>query len=134
MLVKLKATQHTCLFISNIRVLSESTSNSLGSQSFQRKIFIEIYNGVVSGDSWLLFHALPVFFIRYYRKLCIQRQMVVTHIFYFVLCQSSLLSTVIIFAYKNEWWFEESMAVTFFIENTFKKIILSPLHTNSSFN
>ena len=31
----------------------------------------------------------------YCYKYCIQRQMVVTHIFYFMLCQSSLLSTVI---------------------------------------
>ena len=46
-------------------------------------------------------------------KLSIQRQMVVTHTFYFMLCQSSLLSTV----YKDKWWFDESMSVIFCMEN-----------------
>ena len=31
---------------------------------------------------------------------------VVTHSFYFILCQSSLLSTVISFAYKDKQWFD----------------------------
>ena len=35
----------------------------------------------------------------------------VTHIFYFMLCQSSLLSAVISFVYKDKWWFDESMSV-----------------------
>ena len=30
--------------------------------------------------------------------------LVVTHSFYFMLCQSSLLSTVISFVYKDKWW------------------------------
>ena len=52
-------------------------------------------------------------------KLCtgIQRQMVVTHIFYFMLCQSSLLSTVISFVHKDKLWFDESMSVIFCMEN-----------------
>ena len=45
-------------------------------------------------------------------KLSIQRQMVVTHTFYFMLCQSSLLSTVISFVYKDKMkWFDESMSI-----------------------
>ena len=36
----------------------------------------------------------------------------VTHSFYFMFCQSSLLSTVISFVYKDKWWFDESMSVT----------------------
>ena len=31
----------------------------------------------------------------------------VTHGFYFMLCQSSLLNTVISFVYKDKWWFDE---------------------------
>ena len=38
--------------------------------------------------------------IEYCHKLCLQRQMVTTHIFYFMLCQSSLLNTVISFVCK----------------------------------
>ena len=48
--------------------------------------------------------------------------------FYFMLCQSSLLSTVISFVYKDKWWFDESMSVIFFMENIWKIIILFPLH------
>ena len=44
-------------------------------------------------------------------KLSIQRQMVVTHILYFMLCRSSLFSIVISFVYK--WRFYESMSVIF---------------------
>ena len=54
---------------------------------------------------------LPVIFIKYCYKLFIQRQMAVTHIFYFMLCQSSFLSTVISFVYKDKLWFDESMSV-----------------------
>ena len=43
---------------------------------------------------------------------------VVTHSFYFMLCQSYLSSTVIIFVYKDKLWFDESMSVIFCIENT----------------
>ena len=43
------------------------------------------------GDSYFLFHALPVFFIKYCHKLCI---------------------------YKDKWWFDESTSVTFCMENT----------------
>ena len=50
-------------------------------------------------------------------KLSIQRQMVVTHTFYFMLCKSPLLSTVISFVYKDKWWFDESMSVIFCMEN-----------------
>ena len=49
-------------------------------------------------------------------KLSIQRQMVVTHTFYFMLCKSSLFSIVINFVYKC--WFDESMSVIFCLENT----------------
>ena len=41
----------------------------------------------------------------------------VTHSFYFMLCQSSLLSTVINFVYEDKWWFYESMSVIFCMEN-----------------
>ena len=60
---------------------------------------------------------------------------VVTHscFFYVMLC-NSLLSTVIIFVYKDKWWFDESMSVTFCMKNTEKRILLFPLHTNSSLN
>ena len=60
---------------------------------------------------------LPVLFIKYCHKLSIQRQMVVTHTFHFMLCQASLLSTVISFVYKDKWWFDESMSLSFCIEN-----------------
>ena len=52
-------------------------------------------------------------------KLSIQRQMVVTHTFLFLFCQSSLLSTIISFVivYKGKWWFDESISVIFCVEN-----------------
>ena len=50
-------------------------------------------------------------------KLFIQKQMVVTHTFYFMLCKSSLFSTFIRFVYKDKWWFNESMSVIFCMEN-----------------
>ena len=50
-------------------------------------------------------------------KLSIQRQMVVTHTFYFMLCESSLFSTVISFVYKDKLWFDENMSVIFCMEN-----------------
>ena len=50
-------------------------------------------------------------------KLSVQRQMVVTHTFHSMLCQSSLLSTVISFVYKDKWWFDESLLVIFCMEN-----------------
>ena len=59
---------------------------------------------------------------------------VVTHSFYFMLCQSSLLSIVISFVYNDNWWFDESMSVIFCTENTWKRILLFPDHTNSSLN
>ena len=52
--------------------------------------------------------------------------MAVTHIFYFMLCQSSLLSTVISFVYKDKLWFDESMSVFFCMENTWKEFFYSP--------
>ena len=36
-----------------------------------------VYTKTNGGDSYFLFHALSVFFIKYCHKLCIQRQMVV---------------------------------------------------------
>ena len=56
--------------------------------------------------------------LKYCYKFCIQRQMVATHTFYFMLCQSSSLSTVISFVYKDKLWFDESMSVIFCMENT----------------
>ena len=51
-------------------------------------------------------------------KLSIQRRvMVFTHTFYFMLCQSSLLSTAISCVHKDNWWFDESLLVIFFIES-----------------
>ena len=44
-------------------------------------------------------------------------------IFYFMFCQSSLLSIVISFVYKDKWWFDESMSVTFCMENTLKDFL-----------
>ena len=57
---------------------------------------------------------------------------VMTHSFYFMLCQSSLLSTVINFVYKDKWWFDKSISVIFCMENTWKRILLFPPHTNFS--
>ena len=54
--------------------------------------------------------------------------MVVTHTFYFMLCQSSLLSTVISIVYKDKRWFDKSMSVIFCMENIWKRILLFPLH------
>ena len=55
--------------------------------------------------------------------------MVVTHSFYFMLCKSSLFSTVISFVYKDKWWLDESRSVFFFcMENIWKRILLFPLH------
>ena len=51
---------------------------------------------------------------------------VVNHSFCFMLCQSSLLSTVISFVYKDKWWFDESMPVIFCMENTWKRILFIP--------
>ena len=50
---------------------------------------------------------------KYCYELCIQRRMAVTHVVYFMLCQSSLLSTVISFVYKDKLWFDESTSVIF---------------------
>ena len=36
-----------------------------------------------------------------------------------MLCQSSLLSTVISFVYKDKWWFDESMSVRKILEKEF---------------
>ena len=52
-----------------------------------------------------------------YCKLSIQRQMVVTHTFYYMLCKSSLFSTVISFVFKDKLWFNKSMAVIFCVES-----------------
>ena len=65
-------------------------------------------------------------------ELSTQRQMVVTHTFYFMLCNSSLFSTVISFVYKDKWWFDESMSVIFCMENISKRILLFPLHIELS--
>ena len=46
---------------------------------------------------------------------------VVTQIFYFMLRQSSILSTLMSFVYKDKWWFDERMSVTFCMESTEKK-------------
>ena len=54
-----------------------------------------------------------------------------TNIFHFML---SLSCTVTSFVYKDKWWFDESMTVTLFMETIEKRIILFPLHTNSSLN
>ena len=54
--------------------------------------------------------------------------MVVTHTFYFMLFQSSLLSTVISFVYKDKWGFDEIMLVIFCMENILKRILLFPPH------
>ena len=45
--------------------------------------------------------------------------------FYFMLCQSSLLSTVINFVFKDKCWFDESMSVIFCTENTCKEFFYS---------
>ena len=58
--------------------------------------------------------------------------MVVTHIFYFMLGQSSLLSTVISFVYKDKLWFDESMSVIFCIILKNNSFIPSP--HNASLN
>ena len=60
-------------------------------------------------------------------KLSLQRQMVVTHTFYFMLCKSSLFSTVRSLVYKDKWWLDESMSVIFCMENIWKRIVLFPL-------
>ena len=57
---------------------------------------------------------------------------VVTHSFYFMFCQSSLLSTVISFVYKDKWCFDENMSIIFCMKNTWERILLFPLHINSS--
>ena len=44
------------------------------------------------------------------------------------------LSTVISFVYKDKFWFDESMSVIFCMENAWKRILLFPLHINSSLN
>ena len=54
--------------------------------------------------------------------------MVVTHTFHFMFCQSSFLSTVISFVYKDKWWFDESMSVIFYMENIGKTILSFRLH------
>ena len=53
------------------------------------------------GSSLSRVHANRPLVIKYCYKLCIQRQMMVTHICYFMLCQSSLFNTVINFVYKD---------------------------------
>ena len=58
---------------------------------------------------------------KYCYKLCIQKQMAVTHIFYFKLCQSSLFSTVISFVYKDKLWFDESKSVIYLLFGKYLK-------------
>ena len=47
----------------------------------------------------------------------LSRESVNNNIFYFMLCQSSFLSTVISFVCKDKWWFDESMSVIFCMKN-----------------
>ena len=61
-------------------------------------------------------------------KLSIQRQMVMTHTFYFMLCKFSLFSTVISFVYKDKWWFDESSQL-FSIWKIFEKEFFYSLST-----
>ena len=58
----------------------------------------------------------------------IQRQMMVTHTFYFMLCQSSLLSAVISFVYKDKWWFDEACQL-FSVWKIFEKEFFYSLST-----
>ena len=59
-------------------------------------------------------------------KLSMQRQMVVTNTFYFMLCESFLLSTVISFIYKDNRWFDEGMSVYFLYGKYLKKSSFIP--------
>ena len=88
----------------------------------------------MSDDSCSFISCFASLLFMYCHKLCIQRQMMVTVILFFMLCRSSLLSTVISFVYKDKWLFDESMSVTFCMESTERRILLFPLHTNSSLN
>ena len=65
--------------------------------------------------------------------LFIQRQMVVTHIF-IMLSQSSLLSIVISFIYKDKLWFNESMSIILYMENIRKELFYSLSTLNKSAN
>ena len=59
----------------------------------------------------------------------------VTHILIsHMLYQSSLLSVVVRFVYKDKQFFDESLSVTFCLESTESRVLLSPLHTTCSFN
>ena len=42
--------------------------------------------------------------------------------------ESSLLSTVISFVYKDKWWFDESMSVIFCTENLKKNSLIPSSH------
>ena len=53
---------------------------------------------------------------------------VVTHRFYFMLCQSSLLSTVISFVYKDKWWSMKACQL-FSVWKIFEKEFFYSLYT-----
>ena len=100
--------EFTCsLFIGLCSVTSDLTGYSHSYHSIKL-----IHCGAPQRD------VLSVLFIKYCYKLSIQRQTVVTDIFYFILCQSFILSTVISFVYKDKLWFDENMSVIFCMENT----------------
>ena len=46
-------------------------------QSYLLSTVISLHTKTNGGDSYFLFHALPVFFIKFCHKLCVQRQIVV---------------------------------------------------------
>ena len=86
---------------------------------FPYNIYILIIHWSLFGYLWHDWLLPIVSFDKAHSLQCPQRDVlsdkmvfwVVTHSFYFMLCQSSLLSTVISFVYNEKWWFDESMSV-----------------------
>ena len=76
----------------------------------------------MSGDLYFLFHALPVFFIKYCHKLCTVHT---DSYFLFHALPAFLLSTVISFVYKDKWCFDESMSVILCMESNEKEFFYS---------
>ena len=72
----------------------------------------------------VFFNALPVLFIKYRYKGCIQRQMVVTH-FSFHALPVCFIKYCHKLCNKDKWWFDESMSVVFCMEILEKELFYS---------
>ena len=126
------------ILLQSLKMPAKVTGDSLPFHEFTYTLFIGIRSVTSNMTSYShSYHSIKLIHCGVPQRDVLSDKMVfwvVTHSFYFMLCQSSLSSTVISFVYKDKLWFDESMSVIFYMENTWKRILLFPLHINSSLN